>query len=120
MILMRTAGIPVRGVLDGKQANQKWAATRPVKNAGANLRLVIGGGKLRKLHHKLMVIDKQVIIAGSFNYTGAANNLNDENIIVIGNLGSEKKPSIDAQKRLAGYAFKEIDRIYNKFGRRIR
>jgi phosphatidylserine/phosphatidylglycerophosphate/cardiolipin synthase-like enzyme len=120
MILMRTAGIPVRGVLDGKQANQKWAATRPVKNAGAMLRLVLSRGKLRKLHHKLMVIDKQVIIAGSFNYTGAANSLNDENIVVIGNLGSKKKPSIDAQKRLAGYAFKEIDRIYNKFGKKIR
>ncbi len=25
-------------------------------------------GDLRKLHHKLMVIDEQIVVAGSFNY----------------------------------------------------
>ena len=102
-----------------KMANQKWAATRPVKNAGAKLYRVSQQGKLRKLHHKLMVIDKQVIIAGSFNYTGPANNLNDENVMVIGNLGTKKDASIKAQKRLAKYAFDEIERIIAKFGKKI-
>jgi phosphatidylserine/phosphatidylglycerophosphate/cardiolipin synthase-like enzyme len=36
--------------------------------------------RLRKLHHKLMVIDEQIVVAGSFNYTAPANAFNDENI----------------------------------------
>ena len=41
---------------------------------------------LRKLHHKLMVIDEQVVVAGSFNYTAPANEYNDENIFVLGSV----------------------------------
>lgn len=109
--LTQSTNIKVRGVLDSGQANQKWAATRPVKNAGAKLHLVKKSGPLNKLHHKLMVIDSQVVIAGSFNYTGPANQLNDENIIVIGDLESTSTTSVNAQKKLAKYALDEINRI---------
>ena len=107
----------VRGVLDGKAANQKWAATRPVKNAGANLRAARPrpGLPLGKLHHKLMVIDEQVVIAGSFNYTGPANRLNDENIIILGDLESTGQAKQE-QKKLAKYALTEIDRIWDTYG----
>jgi phosphatidylserine/phosphatidylglycerophosphate/cardiolipin synthase-like enzyme len=107
---------PIRGALDGTQANQRWAATRPVRDAGAKLHIIKKQAGLGKLHHKLMVIDKQVVIVGSFNYTGPANRFNDENIIVIGDLESTKKRSIARQKKLAGFAFKEIDRIIKRFG----
>lgn len=111
MIALSGGGRKIRGVLDGRQANQKWAATRPVKNAGATLHVVKPSPSVGKLHHKLMVIDQQVIVAGSFNYTGPATRLNDENIIVIGDLEATAAASIAAQKRLAGYALAEIDRI---------
>jgi len=61
-----------------------------------------------------------VIIAGSFNYTGPANQLNDENIIIIGDLESTKSSSINAQKKLAKYVLYEIDRIIKKFGKKIK
>ncbi|MCK4826893.1 hypothetical protein KA005_64755, partial [bacterium] len=32
-----------------------------------------GKGGVRKLHHKLMILDEEVVIAGSFNYTKPAN-----------------------------------------------
>jgi phosphatidylserine/phosphatidylglycerophosphate/cardiolipin synthase-like enzyme len=119
MIMMKKAGIPIRGALDGRQANQKWAATRPVKNAGAELFLVSAQNGLRKLHHKLMVIDKQVVIAGSFNYTGPANRLNDENIIIIGDLESTNQQSVKVQRKFAKFAFDEINRIIARFGKKI-
>lgn len=119
MIMMKKAGIPIRGALDGKAANQKWAATRPVKNAGAELFLVGSQNGLRKLHHKLMVLDKQLVIAGSFNYTGPANRLNDENIIIVGDLESTSEQSVKAQKQFAKYAFDEINRIIARFGKKI-
>ena len=119
MIALAGAGRKIRGALDGLAANQRWAATRPVRNAGAELHLVYKKGQLNKLHHKLMVLDEQVVIAGSFNYTGPATRLNDENVMILGDLSSTKASSITAQKKLAGYALDEIDRIIEQHGKEI-
>ncbi len=118
--LTQGSGKRVRGLLDGRAANQTWAATRPVKNAGAQLFVTKSkpGHPLGKLHHKLMVIDEQLIIAGSFNYTGPANRLNDENIIILGDLESRGE-SKQGQKRLARYALDEINRIQATFGHAV-
>ena len=119
MIAMVAAGRKIRGALDGQAANQVWAATRPVRNAGAELYLVRKKGKLNKLHHKLMVLDGQVVIAGSFNYTGPATCLNDENVMILGDLESTNAASVSAQKKLGKYALDEIDRIIDDHGVRI-
>jgi phosphatidylserine/phosphatidylglycerophosphate/cardiolipin synthase-like enzyme len=123
LVLAKQAGIIVRGALFKSQANQEWSAKETLKNAGLELHVVPRSGlpspRPRKLHHKLMVIDEQLIVAGSFNYTGPANKLNDENVLVIGDLGSKKQDSIQKQKRLAGYALDEIDRLIISFGRKI-
>ncbi len=116
MIALRGAGKKICGALDGMQANQDWAATDPLKAAGVKLFGVHKKGNLNKLHHKLMVIDEQVIVAGSFNYTGPANNLNDENIIILGDLESTSTTSINKQKKLASHALTEINRIISDFG----
>lgn len=116
MIALTRRGLPVRGALDAQAGNQKWAATRPVKNAGAELFLVRSSSQVNKLHHKLMVIDEQVIVAGSFNYTGPATRLNDENIIVIGDLESSGAQTVQRQRKLAAYALAEIDRIVTEHG----
>jgi phosphatidylserine/phosphatidylglycerophosphate/cardiolipin synthase-like enzyme len=62
-----------------------------------------------------MVIDERVVIAGSFNYTGPANRLNDENVIMLGDL-DPASPSAEAQKGLARYAIAEIERIIKDYG----
>lgn len=120
LVLAKEAGIKIRGALFKSQANQSWAATKTLKEAGLSLFLVPRSGlpepSPRKLHHKLMVIDEQLIIAGSFNYTGAATKLNDENILLLGDLDSSNQASIKKQKELAGYALTEIDRIIAAFG----
>ncbi len=120
LVLAKQAGIPIRGALFKSQANQDWSANKTLQDAGLSLSLVPRAGlpepRPRKLHHKLMIIDKQLIIAGSFNYTGPANQLNDENIIIIGDLDSTDPDSIQKQKELAGYALAEIDRIITEFG----
>jgi phosphatidylserine/phosphatidylglycerophosphate/cardiolipin synthase-like enzyme len=118
--LCKDAGREIRGVLDNRQANQDWAATKGLVGAGVKLWTATPKNGLRKLHHKLMVIDEQVVIAGSFNYTGPATQLNDENIIILGDLEITKKSTINAQKKLATYALDEIDRIITKFGKRAK
>ena len=72
--------------------------------------------RLNKLHHKLMVIDKQLVIAGSFNYTAPANTLNDENIIIIGDLDEKRKTNIGRQKRIGGYVYSWINKMVRDIG----
>ncbi|XOV91130.1 MAG: phospholipase D-like domain-containing protein [Bacteroidota bacterium] len=124
MVVLEKAGISVRGVFDGKAGNQSWAATRMVHDAGGEAYLASktnpGGvipGTLGKLHHKLMVIDEQVVIGGSFNYTGPANALNDENIFIIGDMADAT--SAADQKKFGKYALDEIDRIIQVFGDKV-
>ncbi|MFC7531919.1 phosphatidylserine/phosphatidylglycerophosphate/cardiolipin synthase family protein [Actinoplanes sp. GCM10030250] len=114
MISLLRAGLPIRGVLDRGQGVQKWAATQPLKAAGAELYANTHGNGVRKVHHKLMVIDRQLVIAGSFNYTAPAATLNDENIVVLGDLEETDPDAKAAQRQLAAYALDEIDRITMK------
>jgi phosphatidylserine/phosphatidylglycerophosphate/cardiolipin synthase-like enzyme len=92
MLALARGGMKVRGVLDRTQAAHDWAA--PPWLVHDNIELFVPRrsgpfGTLRKLHHKLMVIDEQVVVAGSFNYTAPANEYNDENIFVIGSVHDE-------------------------------
>ena len=111
MLALIQGGIHIRGILDGAQGNQRWAPTKALVNAGAELYLSNRKNNVSKLHHKLMVIDEQVIIAGSFNYTEPATSLNDENILVIGDLGEDDPTLVGKQQQLAKYALAEFDRI---------
>lgn len=101
----------IRGVLDRSQGAQAWAATQPLKAAGVQLFQNRPGTGVRKVHHKLMVIDERLVIAGSFNYTGPATTLNDENIVVLGDLEETDPVAETAQRQLAAFALAEIDRI---------
>ncbi len=118
MIALARAGIAVRGIADGRQGNQSWAASRPLAAAGVQFHLASSAGSgLNKLHHKLMVIDGQVLVVGSFNYTEPANLLNDENILVIGDLEEDRPDSIAGQQALGQFALDEIDRMIADHGR---
>lgn len=69
----------MRGILDRRQANQKWAATHSMSNASVELMVAGNTDGLGILHHNFMTIDDSIMIFGSFNYTGPANLSNDEN-----------------------------------------
>lgn len=109
-------GVAVRGIFDSGQGNRDWAATRLVANGGGEAFLASRKNGLGKLHHKLMVIDSSLIIAGSFNYTDPANRLNDENILLIGELGEDDPQAKADQEALAGFALAEIDRMIAAHG----
>ncbi len=101
----------IRGVLDHGQGVQAWAATEPLKAAGVKLFANRPGTGVRKVHHKLMVVDERLVIAGSFNYTAPATTLNDENIVVLGDLEETREDAEAGQRAIAGYALREIERI---------
>ncbi len=116
MVALQKSGIKIRGIFDSGQGNQHWAATRILASNKIKVYLAQKDPRLNKLHHKLMVIDKQLVIAGSFNYTDPANTLNDENLIIIGDLDQKNKASINRQKRIGGYVYRWIDRMVRDVG----
>ncbi|SFR42513.1 Phosphatidylserine/phosphatidylglycerophosphate/cardiolipin synthase [Yoonia tamlensis] len=111
LVNARQKGLGVNGVLDRRQANQTWASKDTLVSGGVTLHQNRTGTGVRKIHHKLMVMDDGLIILGSFNYTGPANLVNDENIIVLGDLDLPDGAARDAQRQLGIYARAEIDRI---------
>jgi len=119
MIRLAPSLTRLRGVLDHGQGAQKWAATEPLKAAGVQLFENRPGTGVRKVHHKLMVIDERLLIVGSFNYTAPATTLNDENILVLGDLEETDPAAEAAQRQLAAYALTEIDRIIHDLARPI-
>jgi phosphatidylserine/phosphatidylglycerophosphate/cardiolipin synthase-like enzyme len=69
--------------------------------------------------HKLVVIDDRLIIAGSFNYTAPANTLNDENVVVIGDLEETDHTADANQHQLEEFARTEIDRNITQLSRPV-
>ena len=51
-------------------------------NAGIDVWL---DGNPRLMHHKVIIIDQQVVITGSYNFSNNAEHYNDENTLIIHN-----------------------------------
>jgi phosphatidylserine/phosphatidylglycerophosphate/cardiolipin synthase-like enzyme len=117
MLAMARGGMKIKGVLDPGQAAQNWAAPKWLIHPNIELFIPRRAGafaKLRKLHHKVMVIDELIVVAGSFNYTEPANAYNDENIFVMGSTHAEVA-GVDVEanpcRQLARHFKAEIERI---------
>ncbi len=117
MLALARGGMKIKGVLDPGQAAQDWAAPRWLAHPNIELYVPRRTGvfaDLRKVHHKLMVIDERVVVAGSFNYTAPANEYNDENIFVLGSVHREVEGidvAADPCRDLALHLKSEIQRI---------
>jgi phosphatidylserine/phosphatidylglycerophosphate/cardiolipin synthase-like enzyme len=119
MLALARGGVQIRGVLDPGQARQGWAAPRWLQHPNIELRVPKKEGDLatlRKVHHKLMVIDNRIVVAGSFNYTQPANDYNDENLFVIGSPYEEVagvEVAADPVKDVATHMRAEIQRLFD-------
>jgi hypothetical protein len=92
LVAKQNAGVKVYGVFDQLQAGQSFSQDDALSLAGVPTWIDgnnnIGGNGGGLLHHKVMVIDGEtnsdpLVITGSFNWTDAADNANDENLVVI-------------------------------------
>ncbi len=81
MIEAVNSGIKVAGVMDKSQAlsNTGGEYVNLLEN-GIDVRL---DGNPHSMHHKALVIDDQVVITGSYNFSNSAKTRNDENTLVI-------------------------------------
>jgi phosphatidylserine/phosphatidylglycerophosphate/cardiolipin synthase-like enzyme len=75
------AGITVAGVMDEGQINSnKGTEYDPFIQAGIN---VFKDGNSGLMHHKVIIIDRKIVITGSYNFSKSAETTNDENVLVV-------------------------------------
>ncbi len=73
-------GVKVEVILDKSQRTEKYSSADFVLHAGIPTRI---DPQHAIAHNKIMVIDGEVVITGSFNFTKAAETNNAENLLVI-------------------------------------
>jgi phosphatidylserine/phosphatidylglycerophosphate/cardiolipin synthase-like enzyme len=73
-------GVDVRMILDRSQRTEKYSSADFVLHAGIPIWI---DAQHAIAHNKVMVIDGETVITGSFNFTKAAEEHNAENLLVI-------------------------------------
>lgn len=76
----RSRGVQVVILLDKSQRSQKYSAADFAANAGISTLI---DDRHAIAHNKIMIIDGQVVITGSYNFTKAAEKSNAENLVII-------------------------------------
>jgi phosphatidylserine/phosphatidylglycerophosphate/cardiolipin synthase-like enzyme len=74
------AGVHVSGVVEAANVGAAGSDVPRLRREGIDLRL---DGNPNSMHHKVLIIDGQIVIFGSYNFTRAAEEKNDENILII-------------------------------------
>lgn len=83
LVEAKNRGIDVRVILDKSNETQKYSGATYVANAGIP---VFIDYKPAIAHNKVMIIDQNSVITGSFNFTTSAQTRNAENMIVMTNV----------------------------------
>jgi len=77
-------GVKVQVILDSSQKSDRYTVATFLKNAGIP---VFIDRKHAIAHNKVMIVDENTVITGSFNFTKAAEERNAENLLVIRDVG---------------------------------
>jgi phosphatidylserine/phosphatidylglycerophosphate/cardiolipin synthase-like enzyme len=93
-------GVDVKGVMETDQIKSNVGTEYDAfLQAGVDVRR---DGNDGQMHHKVIIIDKQIVVLGSYNFTNSAETKNDENLLVVYN------PEIAAQY------LAEFERVYGR------
>jgi phosphatidylserine/phosphatidylglycerophosphate/cardiolipin synthase-like enzyme len=86
--------------MDAGQVNSNQGTEYdPFRQAGLDVRL---DGNPGLMHHKVIILDRSIVIAGSYNFSASAEERNDENVVIIYN------PDVAAQY------LAEFQRVYTQ------
>lgn len=96
------AGVYIKGIFEEMQvlATAKYTKYKPLRRLGAD---VILDTNPNNMHNKLMIIDGATVITGSFNFSAAADEKNDESILIL------RSPLV------ADLYMKEFARLFSEF-----
>jgi len=75
-------GVTVKGVMDSDQIDSNIGGEfDSFRQAGLDVRR--DGNARGLMHHKVIIVDSEIVITGSYNFTNAAETRNDESVWVI-------------------------------------
>lgn len=80
MAQARARGVAVAGVVEGYGALAGHSRYVLLQAAGCAVRRDRGE---TTMHHKVIIIDGEIVVTGSYNFTANAGRINDENVLVI-------------------------------------
>lgn len=76
-------GVGILGVMESAQINlDNTSEYELFRQAGLDVRL---GSSSGVMNHKVLIIDGQIVVVGSYDFTNRAENVNDENVVIIHN-----------------------------------
>jgi phosphatidylserine/phosphatidylglycerophosphate/cardiolipin synthase-like enzyme len=80
LIDAKNRGVEVKVVIEEENAYGQGSDYQMLKDAGVDVRL---DGNPALMHHKFMIVDGELMVTGSYNWSTAAEDRNDENFVVI-------------------------------------
>jgi len=98
----KAQGLTILLILDKSQAKSTFSIAKKSQNLAENIYIYRGKGKL---HHKFMLLDENILVTGSYNFSRNAARYNDENILVLKN------------REICRLYEAEVERILNSAGR---
>jgi phosphatidylserine/phosphatidylglycerophosphate/cardiolipin synthase-like enzyme len=99
MIAAHERGLSVAGVMERQNVRGTGSEFAILADGGVD---ILADGNCYIMHHKTMIIDDDVVITGSYNFTKSAEQSNDENLLII------RSPQLAAQY------LAEYDRVRNQ------
>ena len=82
MLSRAKSGVTVSGVFETTGSDTQYSEYGKLKAAGLP---VYTDGNPWSMHHKVIVIDDQIVVFGSFNFSESADSSNDENLLIVNN-----------------------------------
>src|SRR3990170_2059242 len=99
MLRSMEQGFVVVGVMDESQYHSNVGSEFDrLRSAGLDVRL---DGNADNMHHKVLIIDRQIVVTGSYNFSANAENRNDENTLILHSV------------EIAGQFMEEFDKIFS-------
>ena len=75
-------GVAVRVISDAVQAKSSGSRVARIAGQGIEVRTNAAAGPGRCMHHKFAIIDKRILLIGSFNWTRHVVTANRENVVI--------------------------------------
>lgn len=91
LIRAKNRGVEIHGVFDKKQTSFQYRYTQYNNLKDANIDVKQIGDSWHKLHNKVIIIDNQIVVTGSYNFSYTSDSKNNENSIVIYDRNIAKK-----------------------------
>lgn len=99
LIDVSARGVDVRVCMDGSEPSYEYSKGLYLENKNIPVKVITGKGIM---HNKFCVIDDEVIITGSYNWTARADLENDENLLIIYSRETAKKYKEEFERLWSG------------------